>query len=269
MRKLFLILFIISLFSCEKQTNWTTDKTDFNTIVVEAIITNENKNQEVKLSKPRNDINEEILPVSNALVKVYDDDSVYYFSEKDTEHGTYLSNNKFIAVVGKTYFLEINYDNKIYISRTNMIPVKPFFRLIYSKVDSLSNNYKIAWVAKTYDLNEQAMYEVEIDWSHISNNSDTIKKAKVFYYTLNTIDVSQAFSPELENVQFPKGSIIIEKKYSLTDDYADYIRSMLAETRWRGGFFDEAQGNLITNIDNGGFGYFSACSVITRTIVVE
>ena len=253
MRKLFSILFIISLFSCEKQTEWTTEKVDFNTVVVEAIITNENKYQKVRLSKPRTDINKKTVPVSNALVKVYDDDSVYYFSEKDTEHGTYLSNNKFMAVVGKTYYLEINYNEKIYLADAYMVPVKPFLPLIYRKVDSSSNNYEIVWVANTYNLNEQAMYEVDIDWTSVSNASvDTIKKAKLYYYTLNTVDVSQAFSPDLEKVEFPKGSIIIEKKYSLTDDYADFIRSLLAETQWRGGFFDEAPGNLNTNIDNGG-----------------
>ncbi len=269
MKKIVSILFIISLFSCEKQTEWTTEKGSFNTVVVEAIITNENKHQEIRLSKPRDDFNDESIPVSNAKVKVYDDDSVYHFSEKNTEKGTYLSNDKFMAVVNKTYFLEINYNDKVYIAKSNMTPVKPFYRLIYRKVDSVSNKYKIVWVAKTYDLNEQAMYEVNIDWSHISNNSDTIKKAKVYYYTLSTIDVSQAFSPDLAKVQFPRGSIITERKYSLTDDYADYIRSMLAETRWRGGFFDEAPGNLNTNIDNGGLGYFSVCSVITRTFIVK
>ncbi len=270
MRKLFSILFIISLFSCEKQIEWTTEKANFNTVVVEAIITNENKYQEIRLSKPRTDINDETVPVSDALVKVYYDDSVYYFREKDTEYGTYLSNNKFMAVVGKTYYLEISYNEKIYLAKSQMTPVKPFFPLTYRKVNSTSNNYEITWVANTYDLNEQAMYEIDIDWTSVPNASaDTIKKAKLYYYTLNTVDVSQAFSPDLEKVEFPRGSIIIEKKYSLTDDYADFIRSLLAEIQWRGGFFDEAPGNLNTNIDNGGLGYFSVCSVVTQTIVVK
>ena len=113
-------------------------------------------------------------------------------------------------------------------------------------LDSLSLNF----VAQQYSPHEQAMYEIDIDWSHIVNSDSA--KAKLFYYTFNTIDVNEIFKPAKQNILFPKGSIIIEKKYSLNPEMADYFRSMLMEIEWQGGIFDETPSSLPTNISNDG-----------------
>ena len=115
------------------------------------------------------------------------------------------------------------------------------------------------------------MYEADISWGHLPvYASDSLTKARLTFYTLNTIDVSYIIFPQdKEEVYFPYGSIAILNKYSLTDEYAAYLRALLAETEWQGSIFEDARGNLPSNISNGGLGYFSACSVIADTVVVE
>jgi hypothetical protein len=116
------------------------------------------------------------------------------------------------------------------------------------------------------------MYEADISWEHIPgfDHPDSVSRVMQKYYTLNTIDVSYVIFPqEKEEVLFPAGSIAIVKKLSLTDEYGAFLRALLAETEWQGSLFEEARGNLPTNISNGGLGYFSACSVIADTLIVQ
>ncbi len=166
--------------------------------------------------------------------------------------------------------MEIIYDEKSYNSETTIIPVLPLSPLTYAPVNNNDTLYKISWVAPDYNADTENMYEIKIDWSHLSGyqNADSTK-AKLFYYTFKTLDVIMLFQPDKEEVFFPKGSIIIERKYSLTDDYAEYLQALNAETVWQGSLFDEARGNLPSNISNGGLGFFAACSVVTDTIIVE
>ena len=76
-----------------------------------------------------------------------------------------------------------------------------------------------------------------------------------------TIDVSQVFAPENEKIYFPKGSIIWIRKYALSNEYAEYLRAVLLETKWRGGFLDSQPANVPSNFSNGALGFFSVCAV--------
>jgi hypothetical protein len=90
------------------------------------------------------------------------------------------------------------------------------------------------------------------------------------HYYLNTIDVNQLYNiPETQEVCFPKGTRIIRKKYSLTPEYQEFLRTLLTETSWRGGLFDVESGNVMTNLSNGAVGYFSASTVVSDTITVR
>ncbi len=265
------ILIIASLISCEKEINWTVDNQDIDYLIVESIITNEDKHQVVKLSNPSKDINYKFIPVSDALVSVTINDSVYNFIEDINNLGNYISKVKFIAIIESMYYLNIEIKEEKYFAESNILSATPFEPLVYQPISDNSNLYKISFIAPEYDQNEEAMYEICIDWTHLVGSSltDTITQAKLFHYTLKTVDVSQIFSPEIEEVHFPKGSIIIEKKYSVTEKYGEFLRSMLAEKNWKGSFFDEAPGNLVSNISNNAKGFFTASTIITDTIIVH
>jgi hypothetical protein len=77
------------------------------------------------------------------------------------------------------------------------------------------------------------------------------------------------YKPDKEIFQFPKGTTVIRRKYSVSDAYRAFLRSMLSETEWRGGVFDVQRSNVTTNLSEGAVGFFAVCSVVADTTVVE
>jgi len=196
---------------------------------------------------------------------------VILLTEFPENSGIYNTDSNYRAVLNKIYRLQILYEQKRYTAIARMVPITPFNKLSYA-YNSNNNMFYIDSVAGNFSSRESAMYQIIIDWSHLPAYADvsfTEKRAVLYYYTLRTIDVSQVFAPEKETVYFPAGSRIMEKKYSLAPQHAEYIRSMLSETEWRGGFFDVTQANVRTNISNGGLGFFGICTVLRDTLVVE
>ena len=269
-KTILILLITIMSGSCEEKAGkeFPIDVPD--TIVVEAILTNEVRHQEIKLTRPMSSQNQQPLPVTGAGVSLSNGNQSTDCTESIDNPGVYLSDISFAATLGQTYYLSIIYNGKTYNAETQIVPVIPLTPLIYAPADNKDSLFKIGWVAPDYDAETQNMYEILIDRSHLPNNSPGEPTSeKLFYYTFKTLDIIALFAPDKEEVFFPKGSIIIERKYSLTDDYAEYLRALNAETVWQGSLFDEERGNLPSNISNGGLGYFTACSVVTDTIFVE
>jgi hypothetical protein len=153
-----------------------------------------------------------------------------------------------------------------------MIPVIPSWPLVIVPAGDPDTLRQIQWIAPAYNPDEMAMYQVDVDWSHLPgyDPSDTLTRARLYRYTLNTIDVNYIIFPQdKEEVFFPVGSILIARKFSVNENYGNYLRALLSETEWQGSLFEEIRGNLPTNISNGGLGYFSACSVLADTLIVE
>ena len=111
------------------------------------------------------------------------------------------------------------------------------------------------------------MYQMQVDWSHLSN--DPKDQALQYFYTFNSIDVASLVRPVRDTVFFPPGSIIVARKYGLSDTYADYLRALVIETEWRGGPFYSAAASLPTNISNGALGFFAASAVDVDTILAK
>ena len=266
------VLMIFILFtSCEEKINWQLETKDINTIVVDAQLTNEYKYQHIYLAKPFSDVNEEAIPVSGASVFIVFDNINFPFIESPDNPGHYYSETQDAASVNNEYKLNIKYEGKVYNAETYMMPVSNTNPPGWD-FDEATGMYKINWYQGLYNQFEQSMFEATISWSHLVGPAfpDSIAYAKLMYYTFNTIDVSYVIFPQdKEEVLVPRNSIAVIKKYSLTDGYASYLRALIAETEWQGSLFEEARGNLPTNISNGGLGYFSACSVITDTLVVH
>lgn len=270
MRNWFLyILFLLSVTSCERKTDWDLQLTTDNRLVVDALVTNERKAHFVKLSKPPTELNGKATPVSGAIVKVTAKDSVNWFTETPPGSGIYLSDSALQGVVGLQYKLTIEHEGNTYTATTSMVSVTPFQPLTYS-LDESKGLYKVTHINNPYTT-RPAMYKVYLQWSHVSG-SDTLDldstSALLTSYAFNTIDVGQIFAPDAEQVLFPAYTIITEKKFSLAPDYAAFLRALVLETRWHGGYFDEAVANLPTNLSEGAIGFFATCTVVSDTIVV-
>jgi hypothetical protein len=272
MKRLLLYLFpFLLLTSCEDQTDWPLQLEQTNFVVVSGLITDELKPQQIVLQKPLSGLNAAPEPVSGATVLVTTDERVYRFSEDKNSPGTYISDTAFAGIARKTYSLNITSGGDVYSAKA-MLPASLDFPMLTLLADPSGELLRISKVAASYSSNDPAMYEILLDWSALPAYAGIPAescRAEVYYYTLPTLDVSEVFAPASEKVSFPKGTLITERRYSLTAEHAAFLRALLLETTWQGGFFNTASANVPTNMSSGARGFFGACGVKEKTGVAE
>jgi len=259
------LLCIVLLASCEQSTDWELEIVENDQLVVEAILTDEFKRQEILLSQTYADLNGESQILEDALMRVKVEDEFFIFQRDEDNPLLYKSVEPFRVLKNLIYTLQINWGDNIYISKSTLSNVAPLpnfkFKSLENDQFTLADNF-----VPILNFNQQAMYEVNIDWSHLTN--DTINTAKFYYYTFSDIHISQIIRPDREEVIFPKGSIAHIKKYGLNDNFASFLRAKVIETDWDGTFFYGDAANLPSNIPNG-LGFFSTCAVLSDTSIVE
>lgn len=261
--KVILLTLLPALFhSCDKTYDWTWDRTAQPVVVIDAIITDETKVQTVNIYYTTSALDVTPIAISNASVIVSNADSVYIFREDSLLKGYYISDKEFAASPGMLYTLQVSYNGQIYTASDVMSPAEDFEPLKLAK-DNEGNNY-VSWVADAYKAKKAAMYEVLVNWK--DDGSGGYKAARMLYYTLPSLDVSEVLAPEPELVKFPTTASIIERYYSVSDNYAAFLRALLAETTWQGGLFNTEVANLPTNLSNNALGFFAVCSVKEKNI---
>ncbi len=267
MQKLLIYLFLLLLLvSCEKQTDWDLQSADNDFVVVDGIITNELKVQTITIMKPVSTLNMQPEPVKGATVLVSSNLLAHTFHEDTLHPGTYESDKPFIGIRNETYSLSITSGNRIYSSKA-VLAAPVDFKFIEYERDSGDNQYRFSKVPFPYNPFLSAMFEIQLDWSlapGYENQDPDSCRAKVFYYTLPTLDVSELFAPTMEKITFPPGTVITERRYSLTDEHAAFLRALLLETTWNGGYFNTASANVPTNLSAGAMGFFGACGVVEK-----
>jgi len=111
-----------------------------------------------------------------------------------------------------------------------------------------------------------------IDWSAVPGfetlNPDSCR-ARLLFFTLPTIDVSEIFAPVMEQTFFPAGTFITERRYSLTPGHAEFLLELMLETNWQGSMFPTANANVSSNLSSGAVGYFGVCAVTELSLVVQ
>jgi hypothetical protein len=259
-----LFISIILLAGCEEQFDWPLNNKDSELIVVEAVLTNENKNHLIKLTSPYTEQNQTPKSVTGAFIAILTDTDTIVATENPPGSGLYYTDSM-QAVIDKLYLLFIQYDNKPYYAYAVQPPVEPFDTILLSRPvseDLYTINFKESGANPNY-------IQYNIDWQSIGNCSNIIDcQAKQIYYDLKNIDVNKQFKPDQERVYFPAGTVIIRRKYSVSNRYREYLRGMLSETAWRGGLFDAFPANAATNLSEGAVGFFAVSTVVTDTTII-
>lgn len=273
MKMIITYLLIALLFvSCEEQTDWDVQTVNHNFIVVDGIITNEFRIQTISLTKPVSNINERPQPVSGASVLVSSDLLTHIFKEDPAHPGKYLSEKPFTGLRNKTYSLLVTWGSNVYSSKAELSPPVDIFDLPDYQKNASDGKYYITKVPVPYFPVLPAMFEIQLDWSSApgyGNVNPDQCKSKVYYYTLPTIDVSEVFAPGIEKIGFPSGTKITGRRYSLSGEHAAFLRALLLETTWSGGYFNTAAANIPTNLSAGALGFFGACGVTEKTEIVK
>lgn len=259
--------FLFLLSSCVEKVDWPIQTVNDTSIVVEGLLTNELKQHSVKLSLPTTELNQMPQAISGAIISIASNDTSFTLIETPLGSGIYISDS-LKGEVDKLYTLSVSYHNRLYTAQTIIEEVSSLTPITYyMNSDSI---FYYDWKMDIF-FSENAMYELFFDWSTVAEYDSLEYDQNHFLgyvYTLKTIDVNQIFAAQKENVYFPAGTTIIEKKYSLSQEHADYIRALLSETAWNGNVFEASPANLPTNLSNGAIGFWGGCAVVVDTLIV-
>ena len=260
-----IFLLLIAISCGEKEYAWEINADGEMRLVVDGIITNELKAHNIALTHTNQELNLSSNPVSGAEISVYEGSTRYDFTESEAEPGTYYS-APFQAVVGNNYRLFINLYENQYAATSQIEPVSQLGEpAVYW--DETKSLYR--YFPETYG--KPSMTEILYNWSVNEAYCDTFGScyAQETFYVLDNVDVNAEFGPKKQVIYFPSGTELVRRKYGLTYEHQQFLRSLLIETEWRGGIFDVLQGNVPTNLSNGALGYFGACSVVSDTTVIN
>ncbi len=259
-QNILLVIIIFLITSCEEKTNWNL-QTSGRKIIVDALLTSDLKNQEVKVYYSSTGLNEKPEPISGATIKLIGKNTIYLFKEADSLAGFYISDIPFRCATGIWYQLIVDAEGSRDTATADMEAITPLQQYKISDYDSL---YRFTYINDDIP----SFTEIFYDWSLVPDycNSYGFCTASETYYTLNNLDVSKIIAPKKQVICFPRGTQIIRKKYSLSKQHQEFIRSLLLETEWRGGVFDVEQGNVTTNFHHGMRGWFGVCTVLSDTI---
>ena len=118
------VVFCAFLFfvDCEHKYDFYLEKPKDTTIVIEGMITNENKRQTIYISIVSSYQNSTRMPISGAAVAVTaSNDSSYYYIEDTLNLGTYVSEYPFVGVAGNIYYLNVKVNGTTYTAESNML----------------------------------------------------------------------------------------------------------------------------------------------------
>ncbi len=253
------------LISCEEvPIDFPLQSQQLNVLVVEGILTNERINHRIRISRPYTTQNGTPVPVAGAIVSITDGTSSVILTEVPAGSGEYFT-PQVRAVFGRTYTLYIQYQGKNYFAQDSSVPVEPLQALDYRRV---GEQYTLNLYRTGQDPN---FIGHQISWSNTPTCTAGITcEGRIVYYDLKTVDVNEIFKPDKAEFNFPVGSIVIRKKYSVSPAYKTFLRSVLSETEWRGGVFDVQRADVATNLSEGAIGFFAVTTVVSdTTIVVE
>jgi len=259
------LVFLFPILACEESVEWELDGQTAGLLVVDAIITSEITRQEIRLSLSTSEMNGVAVQLEDAKVRVLSNRDTFLFVA--TQPGLYRSIRPFGAKRDTLYHLEVWWEGERYSASSQWSKVFPLEDIVFNRKGE-TDSLEIISVGPGYDPEQQAMYEIDLDWGD-PFFSDSTRQAKLFFYTFNTIDINELVPPGKEKVFFPKGTLLIETKYGVEEEFGAYLRAVVMETEWQGGVFDEASSSVPTNISNGGLGFFSVCGIRRDSMIVR
>lgn len=263
--------------SCTKVIDFDVSDTNVH-LVVDGSVTSELINHRVKLSKTASYFSNAHPPVvSGAIVKVSDGTTIWTYSELSDEPGTYQSDSVFQALPGYTYTLIIQSEGQEYQASETLqtgaqldsFDLKQQFKPIpfENKVDS---SYTLSvWGQEVPGVRNFYMWKVKLNGSF--GFTDTLKNI----YFLDDKGIDGAYIPgypiyNIDKQYIHSGDTISIYGYTITENYYEYLRSILLETYWRGDSpWDGPPANIPSNLNNGALGYFWVAPLSKRTKIMD
>lgn len=226
-------------------------------LVVEGTITNEMKQQKIKVSKSYRLEESGPQKVSNANVFVTDSDGNQFDFNFDVADSTYVSENNFAAQPGKAYTLNINSNGKSYTSTPEILTTENQIQEVTASVITKNNGDKgIKIGANSFDPTRSSnYYRFEYEetfkvvapyWSTFDLNyddslfvfylTDRVGTAQICYPTekSNSIILTSTSDLSEDRVSDFEVNFIKERDYKLAHRYSilvkQYVQNLAAHT---------------------------------------
>lgn len=255
---LIMVLILLAGTSCIDDIELNLAPEQYSELVVQAYVTDTDSAQTVILSKTiPYDRHEPNPPATDAMVSIEVDGKAYLLREV---RPGYYESREFTGQVGKTYVLNILYEDEVYTASSTM---RPRFEL-----DSIGfNRFTMGLPANVphYEVLIYGQDPPEPDdyflFKHSINGvwADTLYKWNIYtdifnnseYLNGESVAVIESLSDSLE-VQVMSMSIDEDYAWFINDAIFNYMPNM---------FFSPPKANVKGNISNGAFGFFLASSV--------
>ncbi len=260
----FSILTIFMFSGCQKVIN-----VDLNEaaprIVIEGLITDRPGPYLVMISKSGSYFNQPVLPPVSGAVVIITDDVGTIDTLKETTPGIYLT-SKTRGIPGRTYTLKVLTENLEYIGSSTMFS--------YVNIDSLS---LVKSQSQHFDFGGNTQNETHVDIHCFFKDPEekNFYRIKVF-----TNDTTRAENYRLYDDQYTNGqetelriaratagdtdSIVL---FSLDKQTYGYYRT-LEDLLHTNPVFGSTPANPSSNLNNGALGYFGACAISSKTIII-
>lgn len=244
-------------------------------VVVDCYITTELKKHYIKLIKPSDDFTgNKSDPVSGAIVYIINEDNEYYFEESKIP-GIYESTIEFAPQVGQEYEMHVKVGNMEYFACEMPVAVRD---IDSSQIQLAKRDMGVISSSRTYFLvdKHQFGYPENNKWLWLDDIpleyfSNPFSENLYHCYTHSRAELQGLYPNNIYLYSFrgsPEDSITI-MKYSLSDNYYEYLIALFSETEWEAGIFSSIPGNLPSNLSEGGAGYFYIMDVTSKKITVN
>ena len=263
------ILISLTLFGCKERIDISLKDT-YVRLVVDGLLTDEAKRHMIKLTKTSGYFeNEPQSMATGAAVTISDGTSEVQLSE--TSPGIYQTDSTYNGVIGKTYTLNIKYDNEEYSASSPLKYVSPIDSVSFEKDPFMPDITTInLWAQEPATTGDYYL------WLYYVNGvlrSDTLNKISFTddlmvngnYITGYPI---YYFAPEAND------TVTLEMR-SITKEYNDFIYAVYMETYGAGTPFSgppsNAKGNIknLTHKEKDVMGFFIASAVTRKSKVFK
>lgn len=288
-KSLYLFFLIPVLFCCTERIDIRTDDSE-PVIVIYGVLTDENKYQEIRISRSAPYFDDEPnRPISNAWVAVTSSEQeVIEFNENKAREGYYYSEVPFRIKEGIDYHLNVKVDfdgdgipeayeaftsvsNPVYLDSVKVEPIRIMGH----------NNYSINIYGQDSPEEEYYLFKFLVNDSSVTNkisqygytddimfNGQYIDGLSVQYFDDISEKENDSEERQKQSVYLNEGDIVTVAISVINKDYFNFIYQCQKEMSGENPMFGGPASNIISNISNGGVGFFTGYCVARSDAVV-
>jgi hypothetical protein len=263
--RFFLLVLILHIFSgCQKVINVELNNAAAQ-IVIEGIITNKPGPYIVSISKSGSYFNQPVLPPVSGAEVIITDDTGIIDTLSEAQPGIYFTSVT-QGIPGRTYTLKVLSENSEYTGSSKMFSKVPIDTLRLARSQShhigLGGNNEVEINVEIHclfkDPEEKNFYRLKVFRNDTTNAEN---------YRLYDDEYTNGQETELRATHVNPGNTYRIELYSLDKSTYLYYRT-LEDLLHTNPIFGSTPANPNTNLNNGALGYFGACAVSTKTILV-